>query len=566
MTRIFYLVLLLALAFLRPGTAQENRISEEQLDLDQLFMEANKQKMIGNDDKAKAAFRDILDKFPDNPAAAYELSRLLLQQDSTEKAIALGEVAVREEPDNKWYKIFLAKAYEKIGRNEAGADLYDQLIEAEPRNPDYYYQKAFFLVKQQEIKEAIQVYDQLEKEIGPTTEIAKRRHNLYLGLGDFKKAAAEYEDLAERFPNNPEYLLELAAFYEQIDDRKAALETYRRVLEIDPDHPKATLVVAGGSAPKNDELQYINSLKPVFEDPTIRIDLKVGKILPIVQQLNENPDPVLADQLLQLTDILERVHRDDAKSYAAAGDVLIAVNRNEQAAEKYIQALDYDDTVFQVWEQLQYALLLAGDARQLAKYSEYALDVFPNQALNYYHAALGYLGISDPDEALSLLEQALFMSARDENMQQNVISAIGMAYTLEGNAPEARDAFNKALELNENSAIGQTRYAYFLLQTDKTDEAGKILKRFAKIGQGQALFEETQALAGLKTGQYTEAATSLGNYLDQGGKLFPRGLELYGDILFRAGQPEAALDAWNQALDMGSKSAELKQKIANKKL
>jgi tetratricopeptide (TPR) repeat protein len=410
------------------------------------------------------------------------------------------------------------------------------------------------------------VYDDLEKTIGPTTEIARRRHSLYLGLGDFKRAAGEYEELVERFPGNPEYLLQLAAFYEQIDDRKAALETYRRVLEIDPDHPKATLVVAGESAPNSNEAEYINTLKPIFEDPTIQIDLKVGKILPLLQQLNDKPDAALAEQLLQLTDILERVHGDDAKSYAAAGDILIAVNRYGEAADKFILALDYDDTIFQIWEQLQYALLLAGDAKQLAKYSEYAMDVFPNQSQNYYHAALGYLGISDPMEALSLLEQALLMSAGDKGMQQNVISAIGLVYTLDGNAAEAKDAFDKALEINPNAALAQTRFAYYLLQNGGVDEAVKTLRGLEKLGSGQAIFVETKALAGLKTEQYGSAVQEMNSFLAQGGHLFPRALELYGDLLFLNGQLEEALEAWNQALEGGSKSRTLKQKIANKKM
>jgi len=565
MIKLSYLTVLLLLMYSTTLLGQD-QISEEELTLDQMFMDANKEKLLGNEEKAKSAFRAILEKYPNNPPAAYELSRLLLKTDSTEQAIVQAELAVREDLTNKWYKIYLGDLYNQVGNFSAGVDLFDLLIESEPRNEQYYYQKAFFLVKDQKIKDALKVYDQLEKVTGPTTEIVQRRHTLYLGLGDFKKAAAEYEDLVERFPNNLEYLLQLAAFYEQVDDQKSARSTYETILKIDPDHSKATMVVASGGSPGNDDLQYLNSLKPVFEDPGVGIDLKVGKLMPLLQKLNEKADLALAEQLLQVTDILERVHKDDAKSYAASGDVLNAVGRYQEASERYLEALDYDDTVFSIWEQLQYALMFSGDAKGLAKYAEYAMDVFPNQASNYYHAALGNLGLYDSKEALSLLEQALLMSGKDKEMQQQIISAIGLSYTLEGDFTEAAAAFEKALTINENSVLVQTRYAYYLLKSGKEGNVDAILRKAEKMGGQQAIFIETKALALYRSDQFEKAALLIQDFEQNSGQQMPRGLELYGDILFKTGQNDQAVEQWNKALNMGSKSPLLRQKIANKKL
>ena len=46
----------------------------------------------------------------------------------------------------------------------------------------------------------------------------------------------------------------------------------------------------------------------------------------------------------------------------------------------------------------------------------------------------------------------------------------------------------------------------------------------------------------------------------------PTVLEHYGDILFQLGQVDQAIEQWNKALKLGSKSEFLEKKIADKKL
>lgn len=545
--------------------AQE-QISEEDLTIDQLFLDANLQKLIGNTDKAIEAFKNILESYPKNPAAAYELSRLYQQKSQFEEALKMGKMAVEEDDSNKWYKIFLAELYSNADDQMAAVQLYKPLIEAEPRNQDYYYKQAFFYVKANDIKNALKVYDQLENKVGLNEEVVRRKHALYLGMGDFKKAAKQLTRLTDAYPNNVDYFSQLASFYEQIDDRQAALEVYQKILKLDPDHPKANLALAGADTGANDEVAYINSLKPIFEDPSISIDLKIGKVLPILQKLIDKPDQQIGTSLLELTDVLERVHADDAKAFAAAGDILMQTNQYEQAIEKYKKAIDIDDTIYAIWEQLLFALESTGNAKTLASYAENAMDVFPNQAKVYYQAALGFLGLADAEEAIYYLEQALLMSGKNQAMQELVISAIGLAYTLDDNPTEAKDAFTKALEINPESGLSNTRYAIFLSLNGEEAQAGKILKKYAKQGRTQSVFIEATAKQLAAAGNPEEAINTLNSFQASFQSLMPRQIEYLGDLNFTVGQNEQALSLWKQAQELGVKTSQLKKKITDKKL
>lgn len=549
-----------------PLNAQEKRVLEEDLTLDQLFMDANLQKLIGNEEKAIKAFENILESYPEHPAAAFELSRLYLQVERQDDALKMAQMAVEGEPDNKWYKIQLADIHQLREEYAAAISQYDQLLKKEPRNQELFYKKAFFHVKANNIKEAIKVYEELEARLGLSEEVVRRKHALYLGMGDFKKAGKELMRLIDAFPENIEYKQQLASFYEQIDDKDAAIKVYKEILQLDPDHPKANLAVAGADTGRSDDVAYLQALKPVFEDPTANIDLKVGRILPLLQKMMQEPNSDLASALLELTAILERVHADDAKSFAAAGDVLMNAGQYTEAIEKYKKAVDLDDTIYAVWEQLLFAMFSTGNAASLKNYAERAMDVFPNQSMVYYNAALGYLGLVNTDEAIYYLEEALLMAGQNKGLQEIIISAIGLAYTIDGNLEEAEDAFLKALEINPNSGLTNTRYAIYLTEKGETGQAEKILNKFEKQGARQAIFQEAQAKVLVSQSQVDQALEALASYKTAFESLQPRQLELLGDLYFKSDRSEKALSTWKQAEEAGSQSKSLKKKITDKKL
>ena len=69
---------------------------------------------------------------------------------------------------------------------------------------------------------------------------------------------------------------------------------YEAILEIDPNNTRARLGLAASSKQSNNDILFLNSLKPVFEDPNTKIDLKIGRILPLIQKVADTGDRQLA--------------------------------------------------------------------------------------------------------------------------------------------------------------------------------------------------------------------------------------------------------------------------------
>ena len=71
-----------------------------------------------------------------------------------------------------------------------------------------------------EPKAGLKALDQLEKFTGVTEETADKKHMIYLGMGNVKKAAAELEKLADTYPYRLEYRHRLAELYDSVGDKK----------------------------------------------------------------------------------------------------------------------------------------------------------------------------------------------------------------------------------------------------------------------------------------------------------------------------------------------------------
>ena len=209
-------ILTLAMVLLwQTGFAQMGQITEQEIKLQELFIAANAEKLRGNYEKAIELFESFLEKDKENGAANYELARLYDLEEKNDLALKAAEKAAAQDGSNIWYQMFLAELYLEMNEDKKAAGVYESLVEKNPDEADFYFKWAYFLVRSNETEKAIKVYDELEKKIGVNEEVSRRKHSLYLGLGNYKKAEKELDVLIEKYPNNPEYRHLLANFFEQ---------------------------------------------------------------------------------------------------------------------------------------------------------------------------------------------------------------------------------------------------------------------------------------------------------------------------------------------------------------
>jgi tetratricopeptide (TPR) repeat protein len=563
----FILLLGLALGAMPLAGRAQIQVKEDQVKLEELLVDASREKLVGNYTKAVELLQEILKKDKRNAAVAYELARVYEAMGDEEKAVRYIKNAIEWEPDNPWLYHFQVALYQKNNRNKDAAETYRQISRLEPNNPNHYLRWAYFLVRANELSAALKVYDEAEKKFGLSEEIIRHKHSLYVGLGDDKKAARELERLIEAFPSEVEYRYLLASFYEQTGSRDKALEVYRNILKVYPSDAKAQLALAGTGTAAADELLYLQSLEPIFRQAEVHIDLKIGKLLPFIHRVADTGERQLADAALHLTAILHEVHPEEAKGYSAAGDLLYYSGRRLEALQQYQKTLELDDTVFLVWEQVLHIYAEEKNYPQLLRFSDRAMDFFPNQAMAYYMYGAAANELGKNQDALSVLQQALMIAANNAPLKLDIHSRLGRVYDALGQPERSAQAFEAALALNPESPSALSHYAFTLAERGiDLDKALQMAAKATSLVPHQPEYLDAHAWVLFRLKRYKDARKQLDKALQHGGQNNPTILEHYGDVLYQLNEGAQALEYWKKARDLGSPSESLEQKISSGKM
>ena len=520
------------------------RISEKEIQLQEKYMAAIVQQQVGKLDAAVKLFAEVLDKNPKCDGCAFQLSRLSDQLSKPQDALDFAKKAVALDPQNKWYQMHLAEIFEKIGKDREAVDIYRKIIDGNNFGVEYsneiYFRLAFAQVRLNEPAKAIKTLDELEKKSGIDEEISDKKHVIYDEIGDKKRAAAELRRLADAFPEVAEYQYATANYYEKIGDKNAATQMYERILKRDPTDSKAQLALAGKNAPPSvsnastsKDAAFLISLKGLFAKSDISIDEKIKTILPFAQKIGERKDKALATAGLELAEILERSHPNDAKAFAFVADMLYHNDRLPESLVKYKRCLELNKTIYAVWEQKMYVEEELGLFDELLKTSNSATDLFPSQATAFYFNGLANERKGHFGTAIESLEQALLMSAKKPIVRSNTLSELGITLSKLKTYDRSVENFEAALKVEPLSPIALIRFA------------NALAARKVEPERAQQLANQARKIAADRD---------------------PSVLELYGDYLFKTGDREGALELWQLAKEKGGKSVILEKKIVAKDL
>ncbi len=547
------------------------RVSEEFVNTEKVFIEASREKILGNYENAAFLYKEVLKRDRSNHAAAYELARIYDVLDKDDKALSSIKMAVALDKSNEWYQMFAADVYEKGSDYKAAAEVYKKLVDVEPNNNYYYTRWAFFLVKAKKTKKALEVYDLLEQRIGVSEEVCRKKHTLYLGTGEEEKAAAEYKKLIEYYPHQIQFRHQLAEFYYQINKKDLALDVYKQILEIDPEDTNATLALAttnnSTTDGASDDVTLLRRLKPIFEKPEIEIDAKIGELMPFLEKVVETKDKALAVAILDLSNIIEKVHPKDAKGYSLSGDILYHTGDNAAALEKYNSAIELRSNVFPIWENVMYIHAENKNFEELRTVTNRAMDIFPNQPRCYYFNGIANSETAKHEDAVDAFKQAIMMSRKDPALQHDLYYRLGLSYYALRKFKKSDKAFEDALKINPDNVGLLNSYSFHLAQrNEKLELAKDMAERCNKLNADNGSYQDTYGWVLYKMKDYKAAKKWASKALKNGGDQYPDTLERYGDILFQLGDRDEALQYWQSAQEKGSTSEMLDKKISQKKL
>ncbi|MDP3467798.1 MAG: tetratricopeptide repeat protein [Daejeonella sp.] len=528
----------------------------------ELFFDGLQEKLSMNYAQAESSFSKVLELDPANDAAMYELANISLAANKPGDAERLLRKAVTVSPENEWYWALLSDIYKRTNKIDDLVFVLEELSRISPKNESYYYDKANALLILKRVEDAEDAYDEIEKRFGSSDNLVSARQRVLMQQGKSAKLSDELEKQILSKPEDLRNYIYLSEVYVKAGERQKAVEILNRAKEISPANAMVRLALADNyKALRQFENTFIE-LKVAFEDPDLNIDEKVRIVLSFFPMFADMKARAYANELAS---IMVRVHPDEAKAHAVNGDVLFQERKYPQAQESYKKALAINDQVYQIWEQLLRIEVSRGEFELAIADGDQALSIFPNQAALYLYTGIGYAQTQKHDKAIVYLKSALDLETEDKEILVQIYSAMGDSFNYLKQFKESDQAYTKALELDPKNSYVLNNYAYYLsLRGENLDEAERMSRRSNELDPDNASSEDTYAWILFKLKKYTEARTWIERALRHNSKSAVQ-VEHYGDILYFLGEKEKAVEQWQKAKEIGSRSDTLEKKINEKK-
>lgn len=517
-----------------------------------------------NDDYAKAVaeYTKALEMDPQNALINFKMAEIYAEEENASKALLHISTAVKSDPGNKFYWVFKANLETAIGDFSAAIASYESMRKNSSEYEEYLLEMAAVYYYAGKLDEALKIYNEAEAYYGVYEQIVFQKQNILLKKNKLKEAIAEGVKLVEYFPGEAEYVEALVNIMMSNGKAKEALSMIEQYMQDFGDDAKLEFLAAG----IHRQVGQIEKSKPylisAYNSSRIDINEKLNLFTRLMQTASDNSDWAF---LKDLGVVLATTHPEEANAQAMNGDLLYSMGEKEGARNYYRLAVELDKTNLQLWQNL---LSIEVDYKNYAEVivlSEEALEYFPNQAVLYLFNGTAQLINKNYQEAVFSLEQGLRLSKDDLGMQNTFQAQLGDAYNALKQYAKSEQAYEAALDFDPNNAHVLNNYSYFLaLRKEKLQKAKLMSAKLIKAHPNSPTYLDTHAWVLYNLGEYEEAKKHLQKAIQKASSCVI--FEHYGDVLYRLGDSDGAVQQWEKATTMGNCSDKIERKIKDKKL
>lgn len=547
--------------------AQSSLTPEQQRKYDYFFLEAMRLKEKKDYASAFGLLQHCLDIHPNAASALYEVSQYYMFLRQVPQGQEALEKAVANAPDNYWYSQGLASLYQQQNELDKAVTLLEQMVVRFPAKQDPLFNLLDLYGRQEKYDEVISTLNRLEKRMGKNEQLSMEKFRIYLQMKDDKKAFQEIESLVQEYPMDMRYQVILGDVYLQNGKKQEAYDVYQKVLAAEPDNPMAIFSMASYYKQTGQEELYQQQLDTLLLNKKVTPDTKVGVMRQMIVE-NEQADKD-STQIIALFDRIMKQEQDDPQIPMLYAQYLLSKNMEAESVPVLEQVVDLDPTNNAARMMLIGTAVKKEDYKQIIKVCEPGIEATPDALEFYYYLAIAYNQAEKPDSVISICKRALEHKTADgkKEIVSEFYSILGDMYHTQKQMKEAYAAYDSALVYNPSNIGALNNYAYYLsVERRDLDKAEEMSYKTVKAEPNNATYLDTYAWILFEKGNYAEARIYIDNAMkSEGGDKSDVIVEHCGDIYYMTGDVDGALTYWKKALEMGSESKTLKQKIEKKK-
>ena len=422
-----------------------------------MFIDAVKERLNENYDQAETMLHQVIAVEPDHDAAHYELAVIYMLKGRVQEALAEALQAERLDPGNSWYKVMLADLYNQTGQWAQGTPYWAELSERFPENLEYLNNYAYALLQQQKLKEAVEVYDRMQLQLGPGEQLVETKKSIWLYLKQPEKAVKELRPLMEAYPGEVKYYVEAAQIFMSSGKESKAVPYLEKARRIDSTDGTLLMMLYDHYIAHSKKADALSCLKQIMINPAIPMEPKSKVMAAYYQDVRKHPSNY--DEAYMLLDLMVAAHPQEAEAWSTRADFLLSQQRYPEAFSDLQKVLELDSSKYLVWQYAITILLQQNKVTEAAAYARRASRLFPTQSILYFAMAAGLMEENDYESAIPLLQQALRYAPESPAFLSDVYRLLAKCYNEMGSFSKAEEA--------------ETKRAAFQRQVDERVKSGK---------------------------------------------------------------------------------------------
>lgn len=563
---MIYFILLFCLTLANIPFSANAQIDENNRKFDYYFYEALNSKAQGKYGETLDLLQHCYSLDSTNANVLVELGSFYSVLQDKEKALDYFKKAVYYDKTNYYYGMLLANASRELKLTQDVVNIYSDLLELYPNKPELLFELANAYADNGETEKAIEKLNELENTVGASESLAFNKFRLYSIIDNKEKAFEEIQQIIDKNPGDPRYIILMGDLYMDDNQKEKALTYYEQAKLIDPDYPALILSLVNyyERTGNSDAAQY--ELRNAITGTTMEVDAKIQLLTRYLGILQQNSLDL--KQANPLFESLFEQHPNNTQINLIYGNVLSLQGDYTNALKQFEIFIEDNPDNPSGYEQIIRIALPQEDYNKVKEITTKALKYMPQEPQFYYY--LGAVNYQEKKykEALAIFEKGI-ANARFNNrvLESDFYGQIGDLNYFLGNEQEAFYNYDKALQLNPQNIPVLNNYSYYLsLDKRDLDRAEQMSGITVKAEPLNPTYLDTYGWILYEQGSYIMAKIYIEKAIEYETEPSAVVYEHYGDVLYRTGEPDKAIEQWKRARELGGDSKELKRKIRKGKM
>lgn len=568
--RTFSEILILTIFFIpgcskriAPGALRKgDAISFDSSAFDYVYIEALKQKLLGNNGDAIKYLEQCIRVNPRSDAAYYEIAQIAFQGGDINNAKIFALKSVQLNERNVWYLTLLANIYYRQKVIDSAIIYYEKAVNYFPEKENLKFTLGNIYTENGDYIKANEIYKYFENKYGTNENTTLFLIKNLMNSGDLKEAEAKTKTLLKESPDEILYNGLLAEIYREEGEKDKALEVYQKLIDKNPGNPQTLLSFSDFLITEKAYDDLFNLMNTIINNTKITREDKIS----LFSRLLEDDELVKTrgNELEMVILVMEANYEKDDIVFLLRPELYQKQQKTQKAIDRLEELIKINTDNYYAWEKLLLLYSDKGDIENLFVKGKECATRFNMSFIAKILYTSAALEKNELDIAQEELRKAEILAEDNKEMKIQVLTMKADLFYRKKDFSKCFETYKEALKLNPDDVMILNNYAYYLAeQNQNLKEADRMAKIVIGKEKNNGAYLDTYAWVLYKMGKIKDAAKIMEELIKNGEKEDAEWCEHYGFILNAMKKCDKAVEYWKKAQSLDKRKNYLDKEIKN---